>query len=345
MNSFKNQITFFWAYSRFKPRFRQFLKNASDDCVVALANECIPKLRAIADEGLSQCCEGFDAWTGTAPVILIREALLLTFMRATGLPAPADVELTRWTRKLLKNTDVFIEALQERLRVIGTDASIHAYTAFANVLERAKHGGITVSAPLFIPAEQEADTLVVVFAGMCCFPEFRKSIAELGTTDQLHILDPHRAWYMQDPEGLWRGFEFYTALLEEHIEKISALKKYRRTLGLGNSAGGAAACLFSAHVDRVLAFCPQTRIAPEHIPVEIRDKYAQKIQERIQAALLDGKSIHVHRGISKTDIDQCSRLPAGVELTIHDDFNKHNVPAHLKRKNTLVDTLRAVIHD
>lgn len=345
MNRIFPQLLFYVNYLRFRPTFKHFLEKAGDGTVIALADACIPELQAVAANGLSQCCEGFDGWTGTAPIILVRKRMLLTFMRFGGYNTPPDIAPSRLARKLLKDVDGFITDLQERLRIVGTDASINAYTTFANALEKAKYGGIMVREPLFIPAAGEADTLFVVFAGMCCFPEFRKSIAELGGADQLHILDPHRAWYMQDPDGKWQGFEFYSAILTEALQKITTAKTYRRICALGNSAGGAAALLFSAHVDRVLAFCPQTRISPQHIPAEIHDKYAAQMLKSIEAALAAGKSVWVHRGISETDIEQCSRLPDGVGLTIHDDFNKHNVPAHLKRKNRLIDVLRAAVAD
>lgn len=115
----------------------------------------------------------------------------------------------------------------------------------------------------YIIEDNNSDTLLVTFAGMgmkkslptFIFYNFLKKYKDI---DKLFMRDIKQRYYMT-------GLINSTSNLENTIDlikKIISRKKYKRIVGLGCSAGGFAAILFSQllNFDKVIAFSPQVVI-------------------------------------------------------------------------------------
>jgi hypothetical protein len=325
-----------------------FLSHCSPEELYAFAGECTAKLEEILAQGFAAVNEGFNPDEGTKPINLIRDKLFPVFEQK--LPSSYTTEEIPLREQkivfdLFKSQhplDLAIKGLQEKLKLMANETSMMTYVALTNALDKTLHGGLTASEPMFVKAEQPADTLYVIFAGMVCFPEFKKSIASFGTIDQLHILDPNRSWYMMGPEGEWNGYQHYNRVLEEEIGKLKAETDYTRVCFLGNSMGASGACLYSRHADAVLAFCPQTEIPRKETPQEVLDAYRKTLFDNLAAAAASGKRIDIHRGVGESDIKQCSRLPDEITPIVHEGCSVHNLPGYLKEQGTLMDVLGSV---
>jgi len=335
--------------TRFVTEFETFLVRLSHEALFAYARTCTEKLEEIRQAGFDAVNEGFNPDQGTKPINLIPDKFFPVFANQLESSFAID-DIPLREEKIVFDffksdnpVDIAIRALQNKLLGIGSEASMKVYIAFTNMLEKTMQGGVTAREPLFVDAGKDADVLYVIFAGMVCFPEFKKSVASLGQVDQLHILDPHRSWYMQGPGGEWDGYAYYSGILEAQLCKRKSEKHYRKICFLGNSMGGSAACLFSPMADAVLAFCPQTEAVMKDIPVEEADRYKRLLRENIEKALSAGVQITVHRGVKPTDIDQCSRLPSGVDLVVHEACSEHNVPGYLKSQGRLPEVLGSVV--
>lgn len=329
----------------FLTQFQAWADQASAAELCQLAHDASQALEGILEQGFTTVNEGFNPDEGTKPIVLIREQLL-PLLAARSASETAAAGLDTGEPKIVFNyfksehpVDLALKTLQDKLRLFGHEETMKAYIDFTNTLEKTIHGGLTANAPLFVKAEQPADTLYVVFAGMVCFPEFKKSIQGFGNVDQLHILDPHRSWYMQGPEGEWNGYEHYSRILRDEISRRRAETPYRRISFLGNSMGGSAACLFCEHADAVLAFCPQTEIVRKDVPEDVAARYKTLFRDNLLKAHAAGKSIHIHRGVGPNDIIQCGRLPEEIVPTVHESCTVHNLPGHLKAEGTLLDIL------
>lgn len=319
--------------------------------VFRLARACTLKLEDVLQQGFEEVNEGFNPGEGTQPIVLVRASLLPVLSEL--LESPGDWEtLDLGEAKIVFDffksehpVDLAVKALQNKLLMAGSDEAMNVYTNLTNTLEKTLHGGLTVDEPLFFPAERPARTLYVVFAGMVCFPEFKKSLRGFGDIDQLHVLDPTRSWYMRGPEGEWNGYEHYTAVLRRNLDALKAKRAYGRVCFLGNSMGAAAACLFSEHADAVLAFCPQTVIPRDTIPEEVKDRYQRLLFDNLTNAHAAGKRLSIHRGVSANDIAHCDRLPPGIEPIVHEGCDAHNLPGHLKSQGVLLDVLGSIRHE
>lgn len=148
---------------------------------------------------------------------------------------------------------------------------------------------------------------------------------------------------MQDPEGKWNGYTYYSNVLERQITKHKEQKNYKKVCFLGNSMGASAACLFSHMADAVLAFCPQTEVVREDIPADVSEIYKRLLLENMGKAVSSGVKIEIHQGLKATDIEQCSRLPSGIQLVVHEDCAEHNVPGYLKSQGKLLNVLGSVL--
>ncbi len=333
----------------FNANYYAWLNRCSEEELFDLVNACKDALSDIIAQGFTEVNEGFDPEAGTKPIILIRERLLSIFsdrLKSSYSPGELKVNEAKIIFHFFKSdnpVDMAIRALQDKVLLIGNEASMKVYIAFSNILEKAMQGGVTAKEPLFIDAGRVANALFVIFAGMVCFPEFKKSVASFGHVDQLHILDPHRSWYMQDPEGNWNGYAYYGKVLDEQISIRKSEKNYRRVCFLGNSMGASAACLFSPMADAVLAFCPQTELVREDIPAKVVETYRRLLLENMQKAVSAGVRISIHRGNKATDVDQCSRLPSNIHLVVHRDCAEHNLPGYLKSRGELLNVLGSVL--
>jgi hypothetical protein len=333
----------------FTTEMEQVLDRAGVDGLFRLADTCTRHLQTLLEEGFDNVNEGFNPEEGTKPIVLIREKLLPVFADELSTPDLLDgigVEEPKIVFDLFRSrhpVDLAIKGLQEKLLLLGNENSMKVYIEFTNTLETALHGGVSAKDPLFVKADRPADTLYVIFAGMVCFPEFKKSIQSFGHIDQLHILDPNRSWYMQGPDGEWNGAETYAAILKEQIDTLSRETDYRKICFLGNSMGASAACFFSTQADAVLAFCPQTEIVRKEIPQEVSERYQQQFRANLTAAHAAGTELRIHRGVSESDILQCSRLPDGIEPIVHDGCEAHNLPGYLKAQGQLLDVLGSVL--
>ncbi|MDT8391418.1 MAG: hypothetical protein RRC34_13015 [Lentisphaeria bacterium] len=337
------------APTRFVSEAEVFLARLSHEELYAFARTCTEKLEEILRQGFAAVNEGFNPDEGTKPINLIREKLFPVFGSKLASTFTAD-DIPLREEKIIFDmfksehpVDVAIKSLQEKLKLIADETSMATYVAFTNALDKAIHGGLTVRDPMFVKADAPADALYVVFAGMVCFPEFKKSIARLGHVDQLHILDPHRSWYMQGPEGKWNGYGYYTRMLDKHIGKLKAETPYRKVCFLGNSMGGSGACLYATRADAVLAFCPQTIIPKQGVPEEVNQTYRKRLAENLTAAWAAGKQIRIHRGGGDSDVVQCGRLPDIITPIVHEGCGVHNLPGYLKEQGTLMDVLGSVL--
>jgi hypothetical protein len=329
----------------FTQRINQFLDQSDPPELFRFAGTCTSVLQNLLEEGFDSVNEGFNPDEGTKPIVLIRERLLPVFSSQLQSPVTfdnLDLQEPKIVFDLFKSqhpVDLAIKALQEKLLLIGNEDSMKVYIEFTNTLETALHGGVSAKDPLFVKAQQPAEVLYVIFAGMVCFPEFKKSIESFGDVDQLHILDPHRSWYMQGPEGEWNGYEHYCSILKTEIEKRKANTPYKKICFLGNSMGGSAACLYSGFADAVLAFCPQTDIVRKEIPEEVSTTYKQLLKTNLEQSVAAGTDITVHRGVSESDIAQCNRLPDCIQPVVHEGCTVHNLPGYLKDQGILLDVL------
>jgi hypothetical protein len=309
---------------------------------------CTDKLEEVLLQGFDNVNEGFNPYEGTKPINLIREKLFPVFERKLETTFTTEDIPLREEKIIYKYftsdhpLDLAIKALQEKLKLIASPESMMSYVAFTNALEKTIHGGLSAQDPMFVKADKPAEFLYVVFAGMVCFPEFKKSISSFGSIDQLHVLDPNRSWYMQGPEGEWDGYEYYTQVLSEQLRKLKAETPYKRVCFLGNSMGGSAACLYAQHADAVLAFCPQTEIPLKTIEKAVNDRYQTILAKNLSASKAAGKKICIHRGIGERDIAQCDRLPEGIDPIIHEGCDVHNLPGYLKEQGILLDVLGSV---
>lgn len=335
--------------TRFVTEAEAFLARLSHEDLYGFARTCTDKLEEILQNGFAALNEGFNQDEGTKPINLIREKLFPVFEnRLESTFTTADIPLLE--EKIVFDlftsehpVDVAIKSLQEELKLIANDTSMMAYVAFTNALDKTIHGGLTVKDPMFVKADRPTDALYVVFAGMVCFPEFKKSIASLGHVDQLHILDPHRSWYMQGPDGEWNGYAYYNRMLEEEIGKLKAETPYRKVCFLGNSMGGSGACLYATHADAVLAFCPQTLIPKQGVQEEVNRTYQERLCDNLAAAHAAGTQICIHRGIRENDVAQCGRLPEIITPIVHEGCGVHNLPGYLKDQGILMDVLASVL--
>lgn len=326
-----------------------YLGECSHEELIELAKKFTVALGSIIQNGFSDINEGFDPEAGTKPIILVREKLLAILSDRLNFTYSADeLEIKEAAIvfdffKSENQVDVAIKALQDKLRLIGTESSIKIYIDFTNALEKTIHGGVTAKEPLFIKSKAKADTLFVIFAGMVCFPEFKKSVGYFENVDQLHILDPKRCWYMQSPEGDWNGYTYYSSLLKERINQLQTKNSYKKICFMGNSMGASAACLYSQFADAVLAFCPQTEIVRDTIAPEISEKYRELLLQNLQKAHSADKTIMIHRGVAESDIKQCSRLPKNITPIVHEECKAHNVPGYLKSKGILLEVIASVL--
>lgn len=334
--------------TEFAAEAETLLQSLSPEELYAFAGVCTAKLEEILAQGFATVNEGFNPDEGTKPINLIREKLFPVFEeRLPSAFTTAEIPLRE--EKIIFDMfksqhplDLAIKGLQDTLKLLANETSMMTYVALTNALDKALHGGLTASDPMFVKAEQPADTLYVIFAGMVCFPEFKKSISSLGTVDQLHILDPNRSWYMMGPEGEWDGYEHYNRVLEEEIGKLKADNAYTKVCFLGNSMGASGACLYSHHADAVLAFCPQTEIPRKETPEDVMTSYRELLTKNLSDAAAAGKTIDIHRGVGASDIKQCARLPESITPIVHEGCDVHNLPGYLKEQGTLLEVLGSV---
>jgi hypothetical protein len=106
-----------------------------------------------------------------------------------------------------------------------------------------------------------APVTVICFAGMAvlyaAMPrfEFRKTLQESGRDfNFIWVRDPHRCWYRRAPDGSGKGFQFYSEIIQEALDKLPS----KHTIAVGASAGGAIAFLLSASlpINQIVAFNP-----------------------------------------------------------------------------------------
>lgn len=333
----------------FSEHVSHVLDQADSPELFRFAAACTGELQHLLEEGFDSVNEGFNPDEGTKPIVLIRERLLPVFAGQLDLPADydgLDLQEPKIVFDLFKSrhpVDLAIKALQEKLLLIGNEDSMKVYIEFTNTLETALHGGVSAKDPLFVKAQQPAEILYVIFAGMVCFPEFKKSIESFGNVDQLHMLDPHRSWYMQGPDGEWDGYDYYRGVLKAEIEKRKSETPYKKICFLGNSMGASAACLYSGFADAVLAFCPQTDIVRKEIPEEVSTTYKQLLKTNLEQSVAAGTVITVHRGVSESDIAQCNRLPDCIQPVVHEGCTVHNLPGYLKEQGRLLEVLGSML--
>lgn len=123
-----------------------------------------------------------------------------------------------------------------------------------------------------------ANTLVVAFTGVSQglggIPfEFHRSLSKLPTA-ALYIRDLAQAWYQGEPSEI--------ASLVAEILETKAIIGARRLVMIGNSMGGFGALLYGAlcDADEVVAFAPQTAIAPD-VTESLGDRRWLEYQQRI----------------------------------------------------------------
>jgi hypothetical protein len=189
--------------------------------------------------------------------------------------------------------------------------------------------------------------------------EFGGSLAKLNNKmdesfDVLFVADPAQSWYQKDDSGNFGGFSQY----ESRIKVAS--KAYKRVSLIGDSMGGSGALLFShlASESVVVAFSPQVDLLKDHfhisrddMTIRVKEQFQARLFENTEAAIYNGVSLFVHRGIESSDThhtDQLmNRLTAKcpleserrLKIIVHSDCDHHQIAFHLKQKGRLLDAL------
>jgi len=172
--------------------------------------------------------------------------------------------------------------------------------------------------------------------------------------DVLFVADPAQSWYQKDDSGNFGGFSQY----ESRIKVAS--KAYKRVSLIGDSMGGSGALLFShlASESVVVAFSPQVDLLKDHfhisrddMTIRVKEQFQARLFENTEAAIYNGVSLFVHRGIESSDThhtDQLmNRLTAKcpleserrLKIIVHSDCDHHQIAFHLKQKGRLLDAL------
>jgi pimeloyl-ACP methyl ester carboxylesterase len=185
------------------------------------------------------------------------------------------------------------------------------------------------------------DPVLVAFGGISggmAMPPFEfLKLSEGIRSNTIFVRDPRRAWYHLGVPGLGRDIDGCASTLDHLI----AAQRPRRTVMVGNSAGGYAALLFSrlvSRVETVLAFSPQTFIdrgrrfahMDRRWRRELRGVYANPMASRCYFDLrstlrpTDGRTIQTHIFVAADD--RLDRLHAGRVASIP-GVEVHQLPA------------------
>jgi len=203
----------------------------------------------------------------------------------------------------------------------------------------------------FTPHEEGRRTkgLIVAFAGgalhLAMIPqrEFVKSLSDVPT-DKLFLVDPLQSWFLNDPNGEWKGFEYLS-------EKLSELfQEYQKVLLIGNCMGASGAMLFSHLADRVLVFNPHVALHElkglknlgwRRLPQQWKDNHLTAFSDNLSKCR---GHITVHVGTNAEDLFQIEFLPSlpNLNLVKHrwNSEDSPSLPASLKKRDMLVPLLK-----
>jgi hypothetical protein len=235
---------------------------------------------------------------------------------------------------------------RRRMRHLAEGATINTTGAFDDD-----------SAGAVFDLEHDSDSLLIAFGGIAghlgvpVFEFFKVT----GSVDakRAFIRDHRRAWYH-------RGVAGATSSIEETAQYLRAAIRnsgVRRTVMVGNSAGGYAALLFGvlAGADSVIAFAPQTFISAELRARHGDDRWAKEIAALRASGCEDPRYLDLvdvlrpgqRRDIYYSSADRLDTLHAermdGVATLHRHEVGAHDLVRELRNSGELRTILEATL--
>jgi len=167
--------------------------------------------------------------------------------------------------------------------------------------------------------------------------------------DQLYVLDPTgMAWYLQDPNNSWKGFEYYENELKKYCQH------YKYVIFTGSCLGATATLFFSHLCNHVICFNPQInpsedprwsyRIGARCLPSHLRKNFLSLMKQSIEKTQ---GSIEIHVSNEREEIRQSDYLQNyytnKLQIILHSDYQPHNLAKYLRSKNELLPLYQKVI--
>jgi len=238
------------------------------------------------------------------------------------------------TSRYMSSLNVNATSTSEETSPEGAEQVWHS----ENVMLMRRPGGVTVIA--FAGIAQ-------AFGGMPPF-NFMRAMRN-ATANVIFVRDPHSKWFGNPIAGLGNN----PREMSLSLQRLAAELGTQEVCLLGISAGAFAAMLFSTLLDypcRVLAFSPQTCIAPAFLAKIGDRRYLKELRGRLDqefddlVPLVSAVPSHLRFDVvlglhDPLDTRHIQRLEGLSNIHIHRLHCGHNTAGHLKQRRLLRDTL------